>query len=169
MQGATLTKSDQVIDRDGYRANVAIVMLNDNDHVFWCRRIGQDAWQFPQGGMQPEETPEEAMFRELREETGLLPHHVDIVGRTQNWLRYDLPEHLIRKRSKPLCVGQKQIWYLLRFRGIESDVRLNIAPKPEFDDWCWVDFWQPAQEVIEFKQQVYHSALRELESLIKRG
>ncbi|MGM0564092.1 MAG: RNA pyrophosphohydrolase [Pseudomonadota bacterium] len=169
MSRETLATTQQVIDKDGYRANVAIVMLNPDNRVFWCRRIGQEAWQFPQGGMLPEESPEEAMFRELREETGLLPHHVDIVGRTRQWLRYDLPKHLIRRRSTPLCVGQKQIWYLLRFQGAEHDVRLDLADKPEFDDWCWVDFWHPPGEVIEFKQSVYQRALSELESLIQRS
>lgn len=157
-----------MIDADGYRANVAIVLLNDHKQVFWCRRLGQDAWQFPQGGMNEGETPEEAMFRELREETGLLPHHVDVLGRTRDWLRYDLPTHLVRRNASPLCIGQKQIWYLLQFRGIENNVNLQHGDKPEFDDWCWVDYWHPVEQVIDFKRDVYQRALHELESLVRR-
>lgn len=155
-----------MIDSEGYRANVAIVLLNDDKQVFWCRRIGQNAWQFPQGGMDPDETPEEAMYRELREETGLLPHHVDVVGRTRTWLKYDLPSHLVRKRSTPLCIGQKQIWYLLQFRGMAKDVRLDHGDKPEFDDWCWVDYELPPQQVVDFKQDVYARALSELRHML---
>lgn len=155
-----------MIDSDGYRANVAIVLLNDDKQVFWCRRIGQDAWQFPQGGMDEDETPEEAMLRELREETGLLPHHVDVVGRTRDWLKYDLPSHLVRRHSEPICIGQKQIWYLLQFRGLAKDVDLSHGTKPEFDDWCWVDYDLPATQVVDFKQDVYQRAMNELRHLL---
>jgi len=156
-----------LIDADGYRPNIAIVLVNEKRQVFWCRRIGQDAWQFPQGGMDEGETPEEAMYRELREETGLLPHHVDIIGNTRDWLRYDLPEHLVRKNSEPICIGQKQIWYLLRFRGMEKDVDLKQSGHAEFDDWCWQDYWKPIDQVIDFKKQVYRRALQELDVMLK--
>ena len=156
-----------MIDAEGYRANIAIVILNDKGQVFWCRRIGQDAWQFPQGGMSQGETPEESMYRELQEETGLLPHHVDILGHTRDWLRYDLPEHLVRRNSEPICVGQKQIWYLLRFRGMERDVDLQQSGHAEFDDWCWHDYWKTADQVIDFKKDVYRKALKELSTMAK--
>ncbi|PIE36737.1 MAG: RNA pyrophosphohydrolase [Gammaproteobacteria bacterium] len=130
--------------------------------------MGQDAWQFPQGGMDPDETPEEAMFRELREETGLLPHHVDVLGRTRDWMKYDLPEHLVRRHSQPVCVGQKQIWFLLQFRGMDKDVDLNQGDKPEFDDWCWVDYELPATQVVDFKQEVYRRSMDELRHLLRQ-
>ena len=154
-----------MIDTDGYRANIAVVILNKNGQVFWCRRIGQDAWQFPQGGMIEGETPEESMYRELREETGLLPRHVDILGHTRGWLRYDLPEHLVRRNHAPVCIGQKQIWYLLRFKGGERDVNLEYSDHAEFDDWCWYEYWKTVDEVVSFKQDVYRRALKELEAL----
>ncbi len=134
--------------------------------VFWARRIGRDGWQFPQGGMRTDETPEEAMYRELEEETGLRSQHVELLGSTPGWLRYRLPKRYVRRNSRPLCVGQKQVWFLLRFLGDESALRLDHAPKPEFDRWRWVDFWYPALHVIHFKRGVYRRALRHLEPLM---
>lgn len=134
--------------------------------MFWAKRIGQDSWQFPQGGIRESESPEEALYRELREETGLQPEHVEIIGCTRKWLRYRLPKHLIRRRARPLCIGQKQRWFLLRLVGDEMHVRLDITTTPEFDGWCWVDYWRPAREVVFFKRQVYARALQELAPLL---
>ncbi|MDH3636822.1 MAG: RNA pyrophosphohydrolase, partial [Gammaproteobacteria bacterium] len=100
-----------MIDADGYRANVGIILCNSAAQVMWARRIGQDAWQFPQGGISADEDPRDAMYRELWEETGLKPDHVSVLGATDSWLRYKLPRRLMR-RSEPLCIGQKQMWYL---------------------------------------------------------
>jgi len=154
-----------MIDSDGYRANVGIILSNDAGRVFWARRVGQDAWQFPQGGMDAGETPEQAMYRELREETGLAPEHVELLGCTSNWLRYRLPRRYVRKNQTPLCIGQKQIWYMLRLACSESAFDLKAGPKPEFDLWRWIDYWTPPGEVIFFKRQVYERALKELEPL----
>lgn len=155
-----------MIDQNGYRANVGIILTNQDRKVFWAKRIGQNAWQFPQGGVDAAETPEEAMYRELREETGLLPEHVDVVGCTRRWLHYDLPKKYVRKEQKPLCIGQKQIWFLLRFVGDESDVDFAATNHPEFDQFEWVDYWQPSREVIYFKRDVYRRALKELAPLV---
>jgi len=95
-----------VIDSDGYRANVGIVLSNSEGAVLWARRAGQDAWQFPQGGINADEDPEQAMYRELWEEVGLKPEHVEIVGVTRKWLRYRLPKRFIRRDSQPVCIGQ---------------------------------------------------------------
>ena len=151
-----------MIDPDGYRPNVGIILLNASGHVFWARRVGRDGWQFPQGGMRSDETPLEAMYRELGEETGLHPHHVDVLGATPGWLRYRLPPRLVRRRSQPLCIGQKQVWFLLRLIGEESAFRLDANERPEFDHWRWVDFWYPAVHVVNFKRRVYEQALRHL-------
>jgi len=151
-----------VIDPDGYRPNVGIVLMHPDGRVFWARRIHRDGWQFPQGGMNTDETPLEAMYRELREETGLLPDHVAVLGVTPGWLRYRLPSRAIRRHDRLVCIGQKQVWYLLQFTGEESDLRLDATEKPEFDHWRWVDFWYPVDHVVNFKRGVYASALGHL-------
>lgn len=155
-----------MIDTDGYRPNVGIILCNGQQRLFWARRIGQDAWQFPQGGIKEDETPEQAMYRELTEEVGLTPEDVDVVGCTRGWLRYRLPKRFIRKRVKPTCIGQKQIWYLLKLTGSESSVHLDASEKPEFDHWRWINYWQPPREVVFFKREVYLKALRELAPLL---
>lgn len=155
-----------MIDADGFRPNVGIVVLGDNKQVLWARRVGQDAWQFPQGGIHRGESPEQALYRELHEELGLQQHDVEIMGCTRGWLRYRLPLRYIRKNKKPICIGQKQKWYLLRLTGEPSAVRFDRADKPEFDSWRWVDYWFPPNDVIFFKRSVYRRALRELEPLL---
>jgi len=155
-----------MIDSQGYRANVAIVLSNSQGQLFWAKRISMDAWQFPQGGIRKDEPAEDAMYRELQEETGLLPEHVKLIGCTQDWLRYRLPKRFIRKQSSPVCIGQKQIWYLLELLAEDSEVRLDACRKPEFDHWRWVDFWHPVNEVVEFKRKVYETALQELVALM---
>jgi len=155
-----------VIDSDGYRPNVGIILTNRDGKLLWARRIRQDAWQFPQGGIRRRETPEEAMFRELGEEIGLEPHHVDVLGTTRGWLRYRLPERYIRRHQKPVCIGQKQVWFMLRLVGDERFVRLDLSETPEFDNWRWVDYWHPLKEVVSFKRSVYKKALKELAPLI---
>lgn len=155
-----------MIDSEGYRANVGIILCNTGKQVFWAKRIGQRSWQFPQGGIRKEELPEHAMFRELTEEIGLSPEHVEILGRTGGWLHYRLPRRLIRRHSKPTCIGQKQVWFLLRLLGDERNVRLDASEKPEFDHWRWVDYWYPLKAVVPFKRKVYALALRELAPLL---
>ncbi len=155
-----------MIDPDGYRLNVGIILSNNDGRVFWARRVGQNAWQFPQGGIRVDETPEQAMYRELAEETGMRREHVEVMGCTSDWLAYQLPPRYMRRNSKPLCVGQKQIWYMLRLVGDDSCVDLAATRKPEFDEWCWVDYWHPLTTVIFFKREVYLQALRELAPLL---
>jgi putative (di)nucleoside polyphosphate hydrolase len=154
-----------VIDPDGYRPNVGIILLRDDGRVFWARRAYRDGWQFPQGGMRSDETPLEAMYRELHEETGLRPDHVQVLGATPGWLKYRLPERMVRRNQRPRCIGQKQVWFLLRFLGDESALKLDVTDKPEFDLWRWVDFWYPATHVVTFKRSVYQRALRHLAPL----
>ena len=152
-----------MLDADGFRPNVGIVVTNDRTQVLWARRVGgRDAWQFPQGGIRAVETPEEAVFRELYEEVGLQPHAVKLVARTQGWLRYRLPEYLRRQDSSTGFVGQKQKWFLLRLLGDDREVRVTVSAKPEFDTWRWVSYWYPVGQVVNFKRNVYRQALKEL-------
>ncbi|MFO7641162.1 MAG: RNA pyrophosphohydrolase [Candidatus Competibacteraceae bacterium] len=155
-----------MIDSEGFRPNVGIILCNEEGRLFWAKRIGQHSWQFPQGGIQWDESPEQAMFRELTEETGLRPEHVQVIGCTKGWLRYRLPKRLVRRGGKPICIGQKQIWFLLRMLGDEGAVRLDLSERPEFDHWQWVDYWYPLRAVVPFKRHVYWRALRELAPLL---
>ena len=151
-----------MLDKDGYRPNVGIILVNRRNEVFWGKRVREHAWQFPQGGIKRGETPEQAMYRELHEEVGLLPEHVRIIGRTREWLRYDVPQHWVRREWRGHYRGQKQIWFLLRLVGHDNDVSLRASEHPEFDAWRWHDFWIPLDSVIEFKRAVYQQALTEL-------
>lgn len=161
------TENSQVIDEEGFRSNVGIILCNNNDQLLWARRIGQNAWQFPQGGIKQNETPEQALFRELKEEIGLSRSNVDIITCTQDWLRYRLPKRYIRHDIKPVCIGQKQRWYLLRLTAEDENVRLDMTDTPEFDHWKWVNYWHPLKEVVAFKRKVYRSALNEFASHFK--
>lgn len=154
--------ANTMLDREGYRPNVGIILTNENHQVFWGKRLHEEAWQFPQGGMKPGESPETAMYRELLEETGLLPQQVKILGRTRDWLHYDVPHNWVRKEWRGAYRGQKQIWFLLRLVGYDEDISLRASSQPEFDDWRWYEYWAPIDDVIAFKQNVYAKALTEL-------
>jgi len=154
-----------VIDRDGFRSNVGIILCNDLGRVFWARRINHTGWQFPQGGIQQGENPRDALYRELEEEVGLRPEDVSELGRTRGWLRYRLPRRFIRRHQTPVCIGQKQVWFLLRLVAKESRVDLELSHHPEFDAWRWVDWWKPLEGVVFFKRRVYERALQELAPL----
>jgi putative (di)nucleoside polyphosphate hydrolase len=157
-----------MLDKDGYRPNVGIILLNSRNEVFWGKRVKQHSWQFPQGGIKHGESPEQAMFRELWEEVGLRSEHVKIVGRTRDWLRYDVPEQWIRRDLRGNYRGQKQIWFLLRLMGRDCDVSLRATTHPEFDAWRWHEYWVPLDAVIEFKRDVYQQALIELSRFVFR-
>ena len=158
-----------MIDSEGYRLNVGIILCNSEGRLFWARRIGQHSWQFPQGGIRRDESPEQAMFRELAEEVGLRPEHVQVIGSTRGWLRYRLPRRLIRESCQQVCIGQKQIWFLLRMRCNEEAVQLDLSERPEFDHWQWVDYWYPLRAVVPFKRHVYWRALHDLAPLLSAG
>ena len=154
-----LKLSITVIDRDGFRPNVGIILINQAGEVFWGKRAGHRSWQFPQGGINDDERPLAAMYRELHEETGLKPTDVEVVSWTCGWLRYRLPRNMIRRHLFPTCIGQKQKWFLLRLRSPESAFDLNASEKPEFDGWEWRSYWSVLSEVIYFKRSVYQEAM----------
>ena len=158
-----------MLDREGFRPNVGIILVNARNEVFWGKRIREHSWQFPQGGIKHGESPEQAMYRELHEEVGLRPEHVRILGRTRGWLRYEVPKHWIRREWRTTYRGQKQIWFLLRLVGRDSDVCLRASTHPEFDAWRWSNYWVPLEAVIEFKRQVYQLALIELARILFRS
>ena len=157
-----------MLDRDGFRPNVGIVLLNQKNQVFWGKRIRTHSWQFPQGGIDRGETPEQAMIRELHEEVGLHPEHVSIVARTRDWLRYEVPDRYIRRDARGHYKGQKQIWFLLKLTGHDWDLNLRATDHPEFDAWRWNDYWVPLDAVVEFKRGVYETALTELARYLPR-
>jgi putative (di)nucleoside polyphosphate hydrolase len=157
-----------MLDREGFRPNVGIVLLNTKNQVFWGKRLRTHSWQFPQGGIKHGETPEQAMFRELHEEVGLKHDHVRILARTRDWLRYEVPDHYIRREARGHYRGQKQIWFLLQLLGHDSDLNLRATDHPEFDAWRWNEYWVPLEAVIEFKRDVYQMALSELARFLPR-
>lgn len=157
-----------VVDRAGYRLNVGIILTNSTGYLFWGRRSGHDAWQFPQGGVAAGESIEAAMYRELHEEVGLDRSDVEIIAVTKRWLKYRLPKQYLRHGTVPLVIGQKQKWFLLRLKTSEQKIRLDLSDSPEFDSWRWIDKETPQEQVIFFKRRVYAQALKEFESKIRQ-
>ena len=156
-----------VIDKKGYRLNVGMVVVNNQGKLFWGQRRGMpEAWQFPQGGLVAGETPREALYRELQEELGLHPDAVVLLYEMPEWVSYRLPKKFQRLNSKPLCIGQRQKWFLLRLLSDEKEIRLDWSTKPEFERWRWVDYWYPLKHVVAFKRSVYRKVLTSFEKLI---
>ncbi|MDX1563102.1 MAG: RNA pyrophosphohydrolase [Gammaproteobacteria bacterium] len=150
------------IDENGYRANVGIILIDNDSRVLIAGRRGRTGWQFPQGGVKRRESAEQAMYRELREEVGLSPGDVEIAGVTREWIRYRLPNKYVRQDCEPKCIGQKQRWFLLSMLADPAKLRFDATDEPEFDRCRWVDWWTPVEEVIYFKRKVYLRALTEL-------
>jgi putative (di)nucleoside polyphosphate hydrolase len=158
-----------VIDSDGFRANVGIVLMRGGGDVFLGRQVGGRGWQFPQGGVLAGEALEHAAYRELHEEIGLSQSDVALVGQTSRWLRYRLPPKYVRRNRQPVCIGQKQRWFLLRLEREDAQFDFERTTEPEFDQYRWVNFWEPVREVIYFKRAVYVRALTELAPLAFPG
>ena len=154
-----------VLDKNGFRSNIAMIVSNGCGKVLLAKRIGQNSWQFPQGGIDGDEAPKDALFRELKEEIGLDQKDVEILKQSSQWFKYKIPPNLQRKRSKPVCIGQKQKWFYLKLVSDESNINLDLTSNPEFDDWQWVNYWYPISAVISFKKKVYQQALREFAKL----
>ena len=153
-----------LIDADGFRANVGIILMH-HDEVFLGRRTGGRGWQFPQGGVRRGESLEQALYRELEEEIGVAKADVTLLGQTDRWLRYRLPARYVRRNQQPVCIGQKQRWFLLRLRAKDPTFDFSRTAEPEFDEFRWTQYWDPVKEVIYFKRAVYARALTELADL----
>src|SRR3954453_13154180 len=149
-----------------YRRNVGIMLVNDAGHALAARRIDTPgAWQMPQGGIDAGESPRAAGLRELKEEIGT--DRADIVAETRDWLRYDLPEHLVGKVWKGRYRGQEQKWLLARFTGRDEDIDLDTY-HPEFDAWRWVEPGDLPTLIIPFKRPIYEAVVAEFLPLIRR-
>lgn len=151
-----------MIDKEGFRPNVGIILSDGAGQLLWAKRIGQNAWQFPQGGINDGESPEDAVYRELFEEIGLESTHVKMLAQTRGWLHYRLPKRYVRRNSSPVCIGQKQKWFLLELAASPELIRFDRGDKPEFDSWRWVNYWFPVGQIVDFKRDVYRRALKEL-------
>ena len=158
-----------MIDTNGFRLAVGIIVCNMQGELFLAKRTYQDAWQFPQGGIHEKESLEAALYRELYEEVGLKPEDVKLLAQTRGWLSYRLPRRLIRSTQLPLCLGQKQKWFLLQLKSSEDVINLDKTNKPEFSDWQWVSYWFPLHQVVAFKREVYRSALKEFAPILMSG
>ncbi len=161
--------NDIVIDKRGFRLGVGMVIMNRQGELLWGRRVGNpDAWQFPQGGLLPNETLREALNRELDEEVGLSPHDVIYLRETRQWISYRLPKKFRRPEHRgPVCIGQRQKWFLLQFTGKDDAISLDHCSQPEFDQWRWVDYWYPVDHVVEFKRDVYQKVITEFAEFIR--
>lgn len=170
MKPSTRNDGNDGLDQDGYRRNVGIVVCNRHHQVLWAKRRRGDGWQFPQGGIEPNETARDAVFRELYEEIGLVAADVQLLGHTARWLRYEVPNVYRMQYGQPqtnIFRGQKQHWYLFYLTAGDARVRLDASNMPEFEAWQWVDYWLPVDRIIAFKRQVYKKALTELEPLLQ--
>ncbi len=152
-----------------YRPCVGVMMINAEGKVFVGQRRDADvaAWQMPQGGIDDGEDPETAALRELREETGVTSDLVEIIGRTEDWVTYDLPDELMGKIWGGRFRGQKQLWFLMRFHGVDEQIDIETA-HPEFSEWAWL----PADELVEniapFKREVYADVVGRFAGLLHR-
>ena len=152
--------------KTGYRLNVAMIVLNKDNKVLFCKRRNTENWQFPQGGVDENENIESAMFRELNEEVGLEKNNVEIKAVSQNLIYYDIPKNIRSRVLGGKFKGQAQKYFLLKL--ISGDVDLNIENTPEFDKHSWVPFWYPLNQVVDFKKEAYRNALIELKNQITK-
>ena len=153
-------------NNEGYRPNVAMVVINSMNKVLICRRKNTRTWQFPQGGIDNGEDIKKAMYRELSEEVGLSKDDVSLVGESEGTISYDIPKTIRSKVLGGKFKGQEQKWFLLKLKKDNSEIKLDNETFPEFDKYEWVSFWQPLNRIVDFKREAYREALSELRFLI---
>tara|TARA_B110000003_G_scaffold206618_1_gene205479 strand:- start:114 stop:599 length:486 start_codon:yes stop_codon:yes gene_type:complete len=156
------------IDKLPYRPNVGIMVVNKDGHIFVAKRIDHysDAWQMPQGGIEPDEDLQTAALRELHEETGISDNKVDQVAEIEEWITYDLPTNLIPQLWNGKYRGQKQKWFLMKFLGDDADIDIETQ-HPEFSSWKWIAPEELPQTIVSFKRDVYVRVLDEFQSFIE--
>lgn len=149
-----------------YRRGVGMMLLNPDNQVFVAKRIDMisDAWQMPQGGIDEGEDPRATAIRELAEEIGT--DKADIIAESSDWLRYDLPEHLVPKLWKGQYRGQEQKWFLLRFTGADADINIETE-HPEFLAWKWAPMHTLPDLIVPFKRPLYEQVVAEFQGLIR--
>ncbi|MGF1553141.1 MAG: RNA pyrophosphohydrolase [Paracoccaceae bacterium] len=152
-----------------YRPCVGIVLLNRRGHIFAGQRVdgSANAWQMPQGGIDPGETPEQAALRELQEETGIPPEKVEVLRESRQWLAYDLPAHLVGRLWGGRYRGQTQRWFAIRFDGTDADIDLG-AHEREFRTYTWMEPDELILRIVPFKRDTYGSVFAEFSNLIRR-
>ena len=153
-------------NNEGYRPNVAMVVINSTNKVLICRRKNTRTWQFPQGGIDNGEDIKKAMYRELSEEVGLSKDDVSLVGESEGTITYDIPKTIRSKVLGGKFKGQEQKWFLLKLNKDNCEIKLDNEAYPEFDKYEWVSFWQPLNRIVDFKREAYRKALSELRFLI---
>lgn len=163
--------SPEEVEQLPYRSGVGIVLFNRDGRVFTAQRsdMVSDAWQMPQGGIDPDEDPRTAMYRELEEETGV--RNAEMLAESRGWLSYDLPYDLVPKLWRGRYRGQRQKWYALRFLGQDREVDIG-GPHAEFSNWCWRPLPEVPQLIVPFKRKIYEQVLDEfghLEDIVRKG
>ena len=151
-----------------YRENVGMVLINAEGHIFAGKRLdnNSDAWQMPQGGIDEGEAPEAAAYRELSEETGIYHSKARLLGKTKDWLSYDIPVDLIPKLWGGRYRGQRQKWFAFEFLGKDSDININTE-EPEFSEWAWKSKDNLLSSIVPFKLDVYQRVFLELGRFVK--
>jgi putative (di)nucleoside polyphosphate hydrolase len=153
-----------------YRPCVGIMLVNAENKAFVGKRIDNregDWWQMPQGGVDEGEAPEDALLRELAEETGARPEHVEVLGRLPDELFYDLPDDLKGKLWGGRFCGQRQTWFLVRFTGDDADIDLEAHDPPEFCEWKWIAPELLPELIVPFKREVYRAIVDGFRELLR--